>query len=83
MTDVKLHPNETMTIEGDDWHELRLRNIGGSEIAGLFDLQQPYQLSRYGLFMIKSKRKRVLYQRRKERFAEKSGRPSFFQFFPL
>lgn len=53
---TKLYPNETMTIEGDDWHELRLRNIGGSEIAGLFDLQQPYQLSRYGLFMIKSKR---------------------------
>lgn len=32
MTLLQTHPNETMTIEGDDWHALRLRNIGGSEI---------------------------------------------------
>lgn len=51
---MTLHPNETMTIEGDGWHALRLRNIGGSEIAGLFDVQQPYQLSRYGLWMVKT-----------------------------
>lgn len=49
------YSNETHTIEGDDWHELRLKNIGGSEIAGLFDMEQPYQLSRYGLYMVKSK----------------------------
>lgn len=53
MTD--LFPNEEMTIEGADWHELRLQNIGGSEIAGLFDVQQAYQLSRYGLFQVKSR----------------------------
>lgn len=55
MTLLPAYPNETHTIEGDDWHELRLRNIGGSEIAGLFDMEQPYQLSRYGLYMVKSK----------------------------
>lgn len=52
---TNLFPNEEMTIEGVDWHELRLKNIGGSEIAGLFDVQQGYQLSRYGLFQVKSR----------------------------
>ena len=50
-----LYSNESTTIEGDAWHELRATTIGGSEIAGLFDLQQPYQLSRYGLWAVKSK----------------------------
>lgn len=52
---LKQYPNETFTIEGDDWHELRSKNIGGSEIAGLFDMSQPYQLTLYGLHMVKSR----------------------------
>lgn len=52
---TELFSNETMTIEGADWHELRLQNIGGSEVAGLFDVQADYQLSRYGLYMVKSR----------------------------
>ena len=37
-----------------DWHALRLRHVGGSEIAALFGLQARYGLSYFGLYQIKS-----------------------------
>lgn len=36
-----------------DWHALRLRNIGGSEVAALFHVQPPYADSLYSLWHIK------------------------------
>lgn len=39
-----------------EWHAVRLKNIGGSEIAGLFGIQEEYQQSAYTLHMVKSGR---------------------------
>jgi predicted phage-related endonuclease len=39
-----------------EWHAIRLQNIGGSEIAGLFGVQADYQQSAYTLHMVKSGR---------------------------
>lgn len=39
-----------------EWHAIRLKNIGGSEIAGLFGVQAEYQQSAYTLHMVKSGR---------------------------
>jgi len=38
----------------DAWHAIRLQNIGGSEIAGLFGVQADYAQSAYTLHMVKS-----------------------------
>lgn len=38
------------------WHEIRRKNVGGSEIAALFRAQADYQMSEYSLFMVKSGR---------------------------
>lgn len=38
----------------DGWHQIRLKNIGGSEIAGLFHQQADYQHSEYTLWAVKS-----------------------------
>jgi len=40
----------------ESWHAIRLRNIGGSEIAGLFNVQADYAQSAYTLHMVKSGR---------------------------
>jgi predicted phage-related endonuclease len=40
----------------DGWHAARLKNIGGSEIAGLFGVQADYAQSAYTLHMVKSGR---------------------------
>lgn len=34
----------------DRWHALRAKNIGGSEVAALFDCQADYQASRFALY---------------------------------
>lgn len=47
-TDIQEHSPE--------WHAIRSRHIGGSEIAGLFGVQAEYQMSAYTLFMVKSGR---------------------------
>jgi predicted phage-related endonuclease len=39
-----------------EWHAARLKNIGGSEIAGLFGVQADYAPSAYTLHMVKSGR---------------------------
>lgn len=38
------------------WHAARLKNIGGSEVAGLFGVQADYAQSAYTLHMVKSGR---------------------------
>jgi len=38
----------------DDWHALRLRNIGGSEVAALYGVQPAYALSLYALWHVKA-----------------------------
>lgn len=40
----------------DAWHAVRLKNIGGSEIGGLFGVQEDYAQSAYTLHMVKSGR---------------------------
>lgn len=45
-----------VTEHTPEWHALRLKNIGGSEIAGLFGVQEEYQQSAYTLHMVKSGR---------------------------
>lgn len=37
-----------------DWHAVRLRNVGGSEVAALFHVQPPYADSLYSLWHIKA-----------------------------
>jgi predicted phage-related endonuclease len=39
-----------------EWHAIRLQNIGGSEIGGLFGVQEVYGSSEYSLHLVKSKR---------------------------
>jgi predicted phage-related endonuclease len=39
-----------------EWHAVRLRNVGGSEIAGLFSVQADYAQSAFTMFMVKSGR---------------------------
>jgi predicted phage-related endonuclease len=39
-----------------EWHAIRLKNIGGSEIAGLFGLHAAFGQSAYALHMVKSGR---------------------------
>lgn len=39
-----------------DWHALRARHIGASEVAALFSVQPDYALSHYALWMVKSGR---------------------------
>lgn len=39
-----------------EWHRIRLENIGGSEIGGLFGVQEDYANSAYTLHMVKSGR---------------------------
>jgi predicted phage-related endonuclease len=45
-----------ITEHSDGWHAIRLKNIGGSEIAGLFSVQADYAQSAYTLHMVKSGR---------------------------
>ena len=40
----------------DEWHRRRAKNIGGSEIAALFDLQPDYAMSAYELWQVKAGR---------------------------
>lgn len=37
-----------------EWHARRAKTIGSSEIAALFDVAAPYQLSRFALFHVKA-----------------------------
>lgn len=46
----------TIAEHTPDWHAIRLKNIGGSEIAGLFGVQADYAQSAYTLHMVKSGR---------------------------
>lgn len=39
-----------------EWHALRARHVGASEVAALFDVQPTYALSRYALWMVKAGR---------------------------
>jgi predicted phage-related endonuclease len=39
-----------------DWHALRQQHVGASEVAALFGLQKPYQMSRYTLWQVKAGR---------------------------
>lgn len=39
-----------------EWHKLRARNIGGSEVAALFGVQAEYAMSHYALWQVKSGR---------------------------
>lgn len=39
-----------------EWHEIRKRHVGGSEIAALFGLQSEYQMSEFTLHAVKSGR---------------------------
>ncbi|WP_336985005.1 YqaJ viral recombinase family protein [Asaia sp. HN128] len=48
--------SEVLTITGEEWHALRARHVGGSEIAALFDAQPDYALGLHGLWLVKSGR---------------------------
>lgn len=39
-----------------EWHAIRAKHIGASEVAALFDMQPGYAMSRYALWMVKSGR---------------------------
>ncbi len=39
-----------------EWHAIRARNVGGSEVAALFGVQHDYALSHYALWMVKAGR---------------------------
>ena len=36
------------------WHRIRLQNVGGSEVAALFDCQPDYSLSKFALWHVKA-----------------------------
>lgn len=38
-----------------EWHDLRARHVGASEICALYDVQPDYALSRYALWFVKAK----------------------------
>lgn len=40
--------------DSPEWHALRAKNVGGSEVAALFDCQPAYALSRYALWHVKA-----------------------------
>lgn len=42
------------TTGSPEWHALRLKHIGASEVAALFDVQPAYALSRYALWHVKA-----------------------------
>ena len=42
------------THDSPDWHAMRARHVGGSEIAALFDCQPAYALSRFALWHVKA-----------------------------
>ena len=41
-------------IKPESWHKRRSSNVGSSEIAALFGVQAPYQLSHYALWHVKA-----------------------------
>jgi predicted phage-related endonuclease len=42
--------------DSEDWHSLRQKNVGGSEVGALFGCAPDYSLSHYALWMVKSGR---------------------------
>lgn len=42
--------------DSPEWHALRARHVGGSEVAALFGVQPDYALSHYALWMVKAGR---------------------------
>lgn len=49
-------PTLEIVEHSPDWHAIRQKNIGGSEIAALFRRQADYQMSEFTLHMVKSGR---------------------------
>lgn len=48
--------SEISLYKGDEWHEVRAKHIGGSEIASLFNVQPEYAVGAHGLWLIKAGR---------------------------
>lgn len=44
---------QPFTHDSPEWHALRAANVGGSEVAALFDCQPAYAMSRYTLWHVK------------------------------
>ena len=42
------------TLTANEWHGLRARNVGGSEVAALFGVQPDYAMSHYALWHVKA-----------------------------
>lgn len=42
------------TIPADEWHAIRARHVGGSEVAALFGVQPDYAMSHYALWHVKA-----------------------------
>lgn len=55
---MKLLPNERQYSGRDDWLKMRAGNVGASEVACLFGLERPYQMSKWTLWQVKSGRLR-------------------------
>lgn len=44
----------TLGLSESEWHAIRAKHVGGSEIAALFGVEQPYQLSHFALWQVKA-----------------------------
>jgi predicted phage-related endonuclease len=49
---MALHP---LPATSEEWHAIRLANVGGSEVSALFGVQPPYALSLFALHQVKSR----------------------------